>query len=161
MRGVYIKGMEMPKTCSDCHLCEQTDYYASPYCRVSDDDDMMCINEIRAKRRDNCPLIPAPDHGRLIDADALIKELTLDDEDDNSGASLLMAIFLEVLKAAPTIIPAEDAKLSATIKCGDAVTCTVAYSEEVYNKYVDTAGNLRWTGTHSGEHIIPAEEGET
>ena len=64
-------------------------------------------------------------------------------------------------ESAPTIIEAEDSKLSATIKCGGAVTCAVAYSEEVYDKYVDTAGNLRWTGTHSGEHIIPAEEGET
>lgn len=26
--------------------------------------------------------------------------------------------------------------------------------EEVYDKYTDTAGNLHWTGTHSGEHTI-------
>ena len=71
--SVYIRGMEMPKTCYDCHLCEQTDYYASPYCRVSDDDDMMCINEIRAKRRDNCPLIPVPDHGGLFDVNQFEK----------------------------------------------------------------------------------------
>lgn len=57
--------------------------------------------------------------------------------------------------------PPDDPKLSATIKCGGAVTCAVAYSEEVYGKHTDTAGNLRWTGTHSGEHIIPAEGGET
>lgn len=59
--SVYIKSMEIPKRCDDCPFLEQTDYYASPYCRVSDDDDMMSINEIRAKRRDNCPLIPAAD----------------------------------------------------------------------------------------------------
>lgn len=52
--------------------------------------------------------IPVPPHGRLIDADALIKELTLDDEDGKTGATLLMAVFLEVLKAAPTIIQAEE-----------------------------------------------------
>jgi hypothetical protein len=34
-------------------------------------------------------------------------------------------------------------------------------AEEVYDKYTDTAGNLHWTGTHSGKHIIRAEEGET
>lgn len=33
-------------------------------------------------------------------------------------------------------------------------------SEEVYGKYTDKAGNLHWTGTKSGEHIIKAEEGE-
>ena len=52
--------------------------------------------------------VPVPPHGRLIDADALIKELAIDDLDDHNGATLLMAVFLEVLKAAPTIIPAEE-----------------------------------------------------
>ena len=56
----------------------------------------------------NSKATPVPPHGRCIDVDVLIKELTLDDEDDNSGATLLMAVFLEVLKAAPTIIPAEE-----------------------------------------------------
>jgi len=55
----------------------------------------------------------------------------------------------DIRKWCSSIIPAEDSKLSATIKCGGAVTC---------KEYVDTARNLRWTGTHSGEHIIPAEE---
>ena len=96
--SVYIKGMEMPTTCSDCHLCEQTDYYASPYCRVSDDDDMMCINEIRAKRRDNCPLIPVPEHGRLIDADALMEHL---------GDVEYKGAVKRVLIQATTIIPAD------------------------------------------------------
>ena len=49
-----------------------------------------------------------PPHGRLIDADALMKELEIDDSDDRTGAALLMAVFLEVLKSAPTIIPAEE-----------------------------------------------------
>ncbi len=92
-------------------------------------------------------LAPVPAHGRLIDADALMKRYGT-------------MPFSTVIVDAPTIIPADDSKLSATIKCGGAVTCAVAYSEEVYDKYVDTAGNLRWTGTHSGEHIIPKEESE-
>lgn len=32
------------------------------------------------------------------------------------------------------------------------------YAEEVYDKYTDTAGNLHWTGTHSGKHIVKADE---
>ena len=100
--SILIKGMEMPKTCYDCHLCEQTDYYASPYCRVSDDDDMMSINEIRAKRRDNCPLIPVPDHGRLIDADALLEDIR------KHSASYFADDFAhEWVDVAPTIIPAD------------------------------------------------------
>ena len=47
-------------------------------------------------------------HGRLIDADALIRELEITEEDDHNGATLLMAVFLEVLKSAPTVIDAEE-----------------------------------------------------
>ena len=32
--------------------------------------------------------------------------------------------------------------------------------EEVYDKYTDTVGNLHYTGTNSGKHIVKAEEGE-
>lgn len=107
MTGVYIKGMEMPKEgfveiiirddgtvqqTGQSYQIDGTDYY-TPYV-----GEMPVIYEA----------FSVPSHGRCIDVDALIKELTLDDKDDNSGATLLMAIFLEVLKAAPTIIPAEE-----------------------------------------------------
>ena len=83
--------MEMPKTCDNCFLPLQ-------YCPYA------------MKPNGECPLVPVPEHGRLIDADALIKSLSLDEDDAENGASLLMAIFLEVLKAAPTIIEAEEGK---------------------------------------------------
>ena len=38
---------------------------------------------------------------------------------------------------------------------------TILEAEEVYCQYADTAGNFHWCGTHSGEHTIKAEEGET
>ena len=112
----------MPTSCDDCPFLEQTDYYASPYCRVSDDDDMMSINEIRAKRRDNCPLIPVPPHGRLIDADDLRQSLkdSIDEchnwADEIEGGEMYARVsqslgtFVECslrVKAAPTIIPAD------------------------------------------------------
>lgn len=103
----YIKGMKMPTSCSVCWALD--DYGDYPRCRITEEQRGYTF-PIREKRMDNCPLVPIPPHGRLKDADALIKELTLDDEDGNSGATLLMAIFLEVLKAAPTIIPAEEAE---------------------------------------------------
>lgn len=34
------------------------------------------------------------------------------------------------------------------------------YLEEVYGKYTDTAGNLHWVGTHSGKHIVKADQGD-
>ena len=97
--GLYIKGMEMAKSCLSCPL------QGGPAdCRLT----QKTYNWGLSERPSDCPLVPVPPHGRLIDADALIRGLTLDDEDDNSGASLLMAIFLEVLKAAPTIVEAEE-----------------------------------------------------
>ena len=54
MSGVYIAGMQKPEKCDECPL--QT---ADMICELS-----------------TCPLIPVPDHGRLIDADAL-RELAI------------------------------------------------------------------------------------
>lgn len=70
--GVYIPGMELPKSCFTC-----------PFRRKVDPDNIMCIvtrevfeetfaGTIETRSRGNCPLIPVPDHGRLIDADALM-----------------------------------------------------------------------------------------
>lgn len=107
--GVYINGMEMPKEgfveilirddgtvqqTGQSYRIDGTDYY-TPYV-----GEMPVMYEA----------ISIPPHGRCIDADALIKSLSLDENDAENGASLLMAIFLEVLKAAPTIIPAEEDK---------------------------------------------------
>lgn len=51
--GVYIKGMEMPKTCDNCFLPLQ-------YCPYA------------MKPNGECPLVPVPEHGRLIEeADAV------------------------------------------------------------------------------------------
>ena len=89
---VYIKGMEMPKN--------------EPLLVKINPDGSVSTTAKNGYKKYEAVLVPP--HGRCIDVDALIKELTLNDEDDNSGASLLMAIFIEVLKAAPTIIPAEE-----------------------------------------------------
>lgn len=67
--SIYIKGMEMPKSCWSCpfsvHHDPDTDrclitgmLYETTWARFSD-------------RQPACPLVPVPEHGRLIDADAL------------------------------------------------------------------------------------------
>lgn len=33
----------------------------------------------------------------------------------------------------------------------------IVFSEEVYSKYYNTAGNLYWVGVYSGEHLIRVE----
>lgn len=160
--GVYIRGMEMPSSCWECHF--------------GHGDTGVCVVDFRNhgdwNEPQDCPLIPVPPHGRLIDEDEFLNRAFgtgLFGEDDMrllgelvDGSPTIIEAELPVhhgtfaaaseKEALKRIIPAEDSKLSATIKCGGAVTC---------KEYVDTAGNLRWTGTHSEEHIIPAEEGET
>ena len=67
MAGVYIKGMEMPMNCEECSI------------KSWDGEDYVCpfsgVVTLSIGRQDSCPLIPVPDHGRLIDADKLIDRL--------------------------------------------------------------------------------------
>lgn len=107
MMGVYIKGMEMPKSCSVCQLmvtveyeeiCSQTGEYVCQY-----------------DRADDCPLVLVPTHGRLIDADALINALQeLFDKrareaefSGNRGACVTWNDAIYHIKSAPTVIPAD------------------------------------------------------
>ena len=61
--SVYIKGMEMPKTCFLCKLSYMTGERL--FCYLTKEE------VLRGKIAPECPIIPVPDHGRLIDADAL------------------------------------------------------------------------------------------
>lgn len=74
MSGIYIPGMEMPTRCFACPLCD-TDCCGiskGPYIEYREVD----IEVANNGRPDWCPLVPVPDHGRLIDADAFIKQKT-------------------------------------------------------------------------------------
>lgn len=79
MSDILIKGMEMPYNCGHCFLrrgeCKERIYMPN--------------------RPSNCPLIPVPDHGDLIDRD-MVLEKAWDVE-----------TFVDAVKCAPTIIPAD------------------------------------------------------
>ena len=68
--GVYIKGMEMPKSCYACD-------FSFPSTDSEGDVHTICtalqeeILPLLLERQEDCPLIEVPPHGRLIDADAL------------------------------------------------------------------------------------------
>ena len=87
--SVYIKGMEMPKSCLECDL--QNDYGWCPTKREIVDKYSYAT----------CPLIHVPDHGRLIDADATEKLFR------GMGAEV-WADAAEIVAEAPTIIPADE-----------------------------------------------------
>ena len=79
--GVYIKGMEMPKSCSDClffvdGLYDANDEPCSACLAKEDNSPWGCgYEEIdgidhMARRMDYCPLVEVPEpHGDLIEKD--------------------------------------------------------------------------------------------
>ena len=102
MAGIYIPNMQMPKTCYDDCPCQGIHWY-NP------------LNEstkpMTGKRLDNCPLIPVPVHGRLVEADAV--EEQIDEWIDAVGYATIgkgLSYYGELLgciEDAPTIIPAD------------------------------------------------------
>lgn len=91
--SILIKGMEMPKNCYECPM------ESANWCNIL---------EKRAEsidRHQDCPLIEIPPHGRLIDADELLKRKG--DAYDSRG-HLLYAVGTGSIVTAPTIIEAEE-----------------------------------------------------
>ena len=93
--------MEMPTSCRDCRFCNgqaDTDYGVCAWCEVD--------GKARdAYTRQDCPLVPVPPHGRLIDADELMKHKG---ECYDADGHLLYAVGTGNILRAPTIIPAEE-----------------------------------------------------
>lgn len=88
--GVYIRGMEMPKSCRECKLVEGN--YYCPFTGVSW---MQRGEKYYNKKHPDCPLIEVPEpHGDLIDKQALF-----------NGEHNLYSWF--DIDEAPTIIEAE------------------------------------------------------
>lgn len=65
--GVYIKGMEMPESCAYCR------FEGGGYC-FAEGEKLLHVR-IRDDVHSDCPLVPVPPHGRLIDADALLESI--------------------------------------------------------------------------------------
>ena len=86
--SIYIKGMEMPTTCGKCKIknaikCNKWEL----------------VRSVVLDRHRDCPLIPVPPHGRLIDEDVLIKTA--------HNQWPLPIDFLKLLELVPTVIPAD------------------------------------------------------
>ena len=89
--SVLINGMEMPTRCEDCFCYRHNAEYDYAYCNISS----VNVRGHGNARLVGCPLVPVPDHGRLIDADALCDGLV------SNHPVVIHA------KCAPTIIPAD------------------------------------------------------
>lgn len=96
MADILIRGMEMPKT---CQICRTAKFDRIVGC---EEWDRLSIAQRMYMRSETCPLIPLPEgHGRLIDADALMKK----------GMHLDWSVQKWVqefdIMTAPTIVPSE------------------------------------------------------
>ena len=99
---VLIKGMEMPNNCCGCDFSDFTPTGKIPFCRRTRKD--LAADVYFNKRDSDCPLVPVPPHGRLIDADEMRDEWLINGENEyvyDTNA------FLESIDNQPTVIPAE------------------------------------------------------
>lgn len=103
--SVLIKGMEMPKTCSNCAVVQYDDEESEYYCPFS--------NKIafRDSRRASCPFVELPEHGDLIDANEFAESLLAE---SNRVWNLLKPSTREMIQRVcddirnyPPVIPAE------------------------------------------------------
>ena len=108
--SILIPGMTMPKSCEKCPFCIVN--------RHDRGDDSLCrlINKevftfMRSLPQD-CPLIPVPPHGRLIDKDALLEDIDSNHIVTPSDDGNLVEVYgaekiLAHIAYAPTVIEAE------------------------------------------------------
>lgn len=114
--SILIRGMEMPKNCWECpcfHIKRDPGYYDYEKCDASGtifNDGYSSVTGHKdhidpfKERLGNCPLVPVPPHGRLIDADALLKPKN-QHVDVHSNE---WYVELRTIEDAPTIIEAEE-----------------------------------------------------
>ena len=101
--SVLIKGMEMPRNCITCPLCECRNECA--YCEVGNKYLSWDWDErLRNNRNDKCPLVEVPSHGRLVDADVVYDKIA---EADHAGNYVDMDAVGMAMEEVPTIIEAE------------------------------------------------------
>jgi len=100
--GVYIKGMKMPTKCIICPL----EMYG--YC-LANDKKNVGKSVVDFVKDEDCPLIPIPPHGRLIDADALeVHDGWMnEDRERNVQQTHITFVYSNDIVNAPTIIEAE------------------------------------------------------
>ena len=106
--GIYLPNMETPKDCLKCPFCLFADGYWK--CLV----DGSHADFGGTCRPSLCPLVPVPEHGRLIDADAL--DDLLMNLADNEYTPKVFASWLSYEENAPTIIEADESDMDSFIR---------------------------------------------
>lgn len=124
--SLLIKGMEMPTRCGQCRFFAWS-RGVGQHCAVDSDITFHATidgMDVKYERNGDCPLVPVPPHGRLIDADELSEDLNFDVENDLRALDDLDIVGKErahiqfdkdckqncmyYLSNCPTVIPAEE-----------------------------------------------------
>ena len=109
--SVIVRGMEMPKSCLNCFLSRSGCRAVLKRMRAMEAGTWIPANY----RHDDCPLVPVPKHGDLIDREAL-KAKQQEDADlfkrsasygDRCRRDEAMNAVANIVNA-PTIIPASE-----------------------------------------------------
>ena len=105
--SILIEGMEMPKNCYGCPFFKKVDYW-------NKDDEADTLSKCRRTGEftwesvngylPNCPLVPVPPHGRLIDENAIKAWF---DEWYDPNVEILVWQLIEEIKNVPTVIEAD------------------------------------------------------
>ena len=96
MSSILIKNMKIPKSCGECL---DIGWHYVFDCRLDDAEE--------GERLPNCPLVPVPPHGRLIDADTLKASLVFAEETAEWAVPALRVVLM-IIDKMPTIIPASE-----------------------------------------------------
>lgn len=103
--GLYIKDMEMPRTCYDCKFRKRNGLEL--ICPVFGKSYKIADTQVLFARGKDCPLVEVPEpHGRMIDADKL-KSYWEPWEPDHSRY-FDADHFIHTIDVAQTIIPASE-----------------------------------------------------
>lgn len=93
--SILIKGMKMPDSCYHCKIAESCGHYIANYTN---------------RRHPDCPLIALPNkHGRLVDADEMLKRLQAWNTSDRMDKALYNFAWDRIMEQ-PTIVESEDSE---------------------------------------------------
>lgn len=93
--SLYIKGMDMPTSCCNCPLAKLSTTGETLFCNYT-------LSSVPWDDKPfDCPLVPVPEHGPLIDADAFERRCMFD-----AGINDMQDV-IYAMRDYPHIIPAD------------------------------------------------------
>ena len=104
--SALILGMEFPKTCAACEWSS----YSFPNAWCGRMHKTIDIEIAKNGRPDDCPIIPVPPHGDLIERDKLREKEFIHDGDAYA------VVMSRDIRNATTIIPADESNMDSFIR---------------------------------------------